>query len=954
MELSLILFNTNSRTRNYHITKLIYAAACRKIGVENVHIANHSNVVELCRTHSNSVLLAVDGQRLHPALLVNAIKYVSVSILWQFDDPYNLTENVKNAEYFDHVYTNEPLAVNAYGGKATFLPLAGEIVTKPVLTESEKEFDVFFCGSAWPNRVVLLNRLLKARPELKWRICLTYNSQLPAMPLTLQESSYLQTLSFDDMLETAARSKITLDINRVFGGGDQGASNTSASFPGPRTFEIAGHGAFQFGINSPGLRQVFSDDEIPMCTDEEDLLTRLDDLLADPDMRENAAKKAQEKVRKTHLYDHRVEEIFEHCKSIREQKIKKTEFALLKYEKPKLLFVVHNTIKDGEFGGLEVHQDVVAKQLSYDYDICFLTAYKVSDGVEIALLDNNYNELKVKRINQKIDISSLLQNAQFESTFSEIISDRSIELVHFFHFLRVPPSLTRIAKAMGVPYTLSLHDYYPILRNFTLTDGNGIYLDGKVGQHNELDQMVSKDPGTSSGAYTRRHAAYNYVLSNAETIIYISQASKKIFEKAFPLIKNHASTRVHHAPIPSTNYKFFRAQKNTRKSSDSVSYVVLGNLAMHKGGNYLVDALSGLRSFTGSIHFHGSIDKAIKKRIEDELGDKAIFHGRYQSGSLDLTVYDFSLHLSTWPEVYCQTLSEAWAMGVVPIVTDIGALGDRVIHMENGLKVDYRNSSTLKALIEYIQVSPESFKHLRDIDTKGLFMDPPEAAAQYSEAFEMVLNRFSQSNSTDTILRDSVGISLHDIGRASRNNNWRVFESLQSNEPCRPLALNKLCWSYVSQDCVSSDNTVTGCLDSVRLQADASAKIEAIELTEDTINHNMFFDDTIEVSGWLNFDDLPSQEYTRPVLLLKSEGAEEWSVFNMQRDKRSDLGEYFSKEEASQWGVVGSAHLMNPCMMLSGELTLQIGLQSDEGKIVALPAIRKVDGHLRHRPSVGV
>ena len=50
-----------------------------------------------------------------------------------------------------------------------------------------------------------------------------------------------------------------------------------------------------------------------------------------------------------------------------------------------------------------------------------------------------------------------------------------------------------------------------------------------------------------------------------------------------------------------------------------------------------------------------------------------------------------SMHNSIWPETYCLTLSEAWSAGLVPIVSDIGALGERVQDQINGYKFPPEN-----------------------------------------------------------------------------------------------------------------------------------------------------------------------------------------------------------------------------------------------------------------------
>jgi hypothetical protein len=90
-------------------------------------------------------------------------------------------------------------------------------------------------------------------------------------------------------------------------------------------------------------------------------------------------------------------------------------------------------------------------------------------------------------------------------------------------------------------------------------------------------------------------------------------------------------------------------------------------------------------------------------------------HGGYKPGDLPTEIYfcHVSLHLSVWPETYCLTLSEAWDCGLVPVVSDIGALGERVIDGVNGLKIPPDAEGALVQALRRLSETPGLLQELQ-------------------------------------------------------------------------------------------------------------------------------------------------------------------------------------------------------------------------------------------------
>ena len=79
-----------------------------------------------------------------------------------------------------------------------------------------------------------------------------------------------------------------------------------------------------------------------------------------------------------------------------------------------------------------------------------------------------------------------------------------------------------------------------------------------------------------------------------------------------------------------------------------------------------------------------------------------------------------------WPETYVLTLSESSRAGVVPIVTDTGALGERVSHGVNGFKVPVDEPSAVVHKLRDILHDPRQLARIRRNIHEGLYRVLPD------------------------------------------------------------------------------------------------------------------------------------------------------------------------------------------------------------------------------------
>ncbi|UWU51543.1 Glycosyltransferase, GT2 family [Limnospira platensis C1] len=773
-----VILNTNYSTRNSHITLAILEAARDVCKTSDIVFAQYSDVIEICSGLSRPILICLDGQRLNSTILSRAKKHTSCMVLWTFDDPYNLQSHTKFLDLFDYFFTNDASSALFYKDKGEYLPLAAP---HTFLNSSScmKKYDIFFCGTAWPNRVVLLNKLIRDRPNLKYKIALTYNKHLPLIPLSLPNSSYVYPLAFNDFLRCAERSKITISLHRVFSGNDK---LTTSSSPGPRMFEVAAARAFQISEKGGSdFENIFGNDVVSYFDNYGELLKKIDYYLVHEEQREEIALKCYKYIMQNHTYLQRISYILDKCKTISEV----NSFIISNIQKPRILFVVHNTINSQDFGGLEIHQNVLAKNIADKFDVYYFYSAMSNDNKRYVKFTNcQYKTIKEINISEK-NLHSFLEYPHIEKFFSECVDEYEINLIHFFHFMHNIPSLAHIARAMNLPYVVSIHDFYIACRSFTLMNYVDEYCQNDITLHSQCDTCLQRKYNFPPGSQIRRREYYGEILKNASAVIYMSQSTQNIMESIFPELALSSMRRIHGAPLPDT----LRLQSDASDNSACINpkpikFLILGNMATHKGGIYLLKALQECQNIEAEFHFYGGIDNNIRKRIITLIAGKAVFHGRYEPGTLDITNYHFSLHLSVWPETYCQTLSQAWAAGIVPIVTDIGALGERVKHNVNGLKVDYRNPSQLAYILKEVVENPEGYLKMKANINDTLFLTQDTHANLFEQVYLQLLAQvnYTRQSYQKISFPNSEGVHMAILTKTERNKRWNELKKNHDND----------------------------------------------------------------------------------------------------------------------------------------------------------------------------
>ena len=697
---SVALIDTKKSNPNAYLTLSVQRALERNSRVREVELLEYDDLNHRLNEKRFDLLLAIDGEQLNIPVFRQAVARVGASALWVWEDPYERPSNLRAAELFDIVLTNDSASAPFYGAKGHFLALAGTLEIRVREDDASYRYDLFFAGSAWPNRVHFLRRLLREMPELKSRIVLQYNQGVPTVPLDLPDADYVGGVSHQEFLEIANASRVTVTLNRKFSA--DGLRRAAAS-PGPRLFEIALAGGCQL-VEARELEtaDVFeTGSEIEVFEEFPDFRTKLTDLLSNPARRVGLARAAQSRARRDHNFDRRIDRLLDLVEQNSGGKRAPTIRRTREIEKPTVLFATHNSTASLQFGGVEVYQDTIVAELRKEYRILFfrMVDSPPRDGMRDYVLTDESHRVIRSFLVPDFDVWSTLSHPPLEEVFGLVLSTYDIDLIHFHHLINLCPSLPITSRMIGIPSVFTHQDFWTICKKFNLLQYDGKYCDIARRPKTACDVCLNITDGIPPDAQHFRREFFQHALQAMSAIIFNTTHTTKVFKAIYPDID------IRNAPIIGLPTPLGAPRRSTGDSDrrggrdveevQRLRVVFLGNFTTHKGADIFLDAVSVLSEDPIDFTVCGRVNEPQNARLKDPRYADIRVEGQFQPGDLDLSRFDVALHLSIWPETYCITLSEAWQAGLVPIVTDCGALGDRVTDTVDGLKIPIADAGAL-------------------------------------------------------------------------------------------------------------------------------------------------------------------------------------------------------------------------------------------------------------------
>jgi glycosyltransferase involved in cell wall biosynthesis len=241
------------------------------------------------------------------------------------------------------------------------------------------------------------------------------------------------------------------------------------------------------------------------------------------------------------------------------------------------------------------------------------------------------------------------------------------------HLLGSEHYLHRLVRELDVPFDFTVHDYYALAPQPHLVDRNGRFV-GEDLERAERELLAARIAPVPVGSLAEWQNRNRWLVTEASRFIVPSMDAWRRFSAHFPdlrpVLAAHPGGNRESQVVP-TEYR----------PGSRLRIGLLGGIGAHKGLSALIDCarLALLQRLPLEFVMIGE-PSLVWRRTLDQLGVQ--ISGRYQAGDLPRLVAEYAPHLlwfpAQCPETFSYTLSEALRLKLPLVVSDLGALAERI------------------------------------------------------------------------------------------------------------------------------------------------------------------------------------------------------------------------------------------------------------------------------------
>jgi GT2 family glycosyltransferase/glycosyltransferase involved in cell wall biosynthesis len=261
------------------------------------------------------------------------------------------------------------------------------------------------------------------------------------------------------------------------------------------------------------------------------------------------------------------------------------------------------------------------------------------------------------------------------------ILDLAPMFIHVQHLLDLPDGVGEFVHDCGIPYAVTLHDFFYGCPRVTLLDGGDVYCGippaakctaciRQSGSHELLHRSL--EPFARTGEVWR--AKWGALLRDAFQVIAPSHDTAARYGTLFPGLR--VDVKPHFAP-PAEN-----APKRRVAASGGarLRVAVPGAIGRQKGVRPLVDLARHCSRWEDDITLVvvGHTDRDSELEAFGNVSLAGGYEPARANAALCRSGCKVALFLSIFPETFSYTLSEALEAGMVPVAYDFGAIGERL------------------------------------------------------------------------------------------------------------------------------------------------------------------------------------------------------------------------------------------------------------------------------------
>ena len=253
-----------------------------------------------------------------------------------------------------------------------------------------------------------------------------------------------------------------------------------------------------------------------------------------------------------------------------------------------------------------------------------------------------------------------------------------------------------VARDLGIPYVVSLHDGWWLSPRQFLTTPSGRPVDVR----DPLGHMevIAAFDAEQQQQDRQRRTELEQVLAGAAARLAVSQAFADLHGQAG--IKDVLVMENRWQPMPAAG------PRSKRPVDQALRCCFIGGLAIHKGMHVVQAALLQARPAEPGLELT-VVDSSLEADVEHvmqwgETSVRVIPSIPMAAMAAFYAEQDVLLAPSIWPESYGLVSREALSAGLWVVASDIGAMADPIRHGENGHRVPAGDASALAAVLEQL------------------------------------------------------------------------------------------------------------------------------------------------------------------------------------------------------------------------------------------------------------
>ncbi len=244
-----------------------------------------------------------------------------------------------------------------------------------------------------------------------------------------------------------------------------------------------------------------------------------------------------------------------------------------------------------------------------------------------------------------------------------LLGSLGLQRIHFHHTLGLETCLWGLPDDLGLPFDVTLHDYYFINAHPSQTDARGRYTPDLQTQSSAYPLTVSLEEWQEN---------QKRLLYGAERVIAPSAWTVNEYQRYFPDASYHVAWHPdseQHMPWPPSINPVAGERRPLR-------VLVLGALSPEKGADVLESVAVEARRRELPLEFH------LLGYAYRPLDVAVVEHGAYAEADLmqhlERIQPDLVWFTALWPETYSYTLSEILLTGLPLVAPDLGAFPERL------------------------------------------------------------------------------------------------------------------------------------------------------------------------------------------------------------------------------------------------------------------------------------